>query len=92
MGWGPHTRRPRVPPGVVSGPRAVERPLPGSLTLQQRPNDYGIPMDVEVTYIQDGFLTNDVVQEMVREGWGPPKPPEPVGGRLAPHHLSPSCP
>ncbi|NXB16890.1 MPND protein, partial [Rhagologus leucostigma] len=30
----------------------------------QRPNDYGIPMDVEVTYIQDGFLTNDVVQEM----------------------------
>lgn len=32
-------------------------------------------MDVEVTYIQDGFLTNDVVQEMVREGWGPPKTP-----------------
>nr|XP_030112925.3 MPN domain-containing protein isoform X2 [Taeniopygia guttata] len=30
----------------------------------ERPNDYGIPMDVEVTYIQDGFLTNDVVQEM----------------------------
>lgn len=49
-------------------------------------------MDVEVTYIQDGFLTNDVVQEMVREGWGPPKPPEPIGGRLGPHHLSPSCP
>ncbi|XP_031948940.1 MPN domain-containing protein isoform X5 [Corvus moneduloides] len=33
---------------------------------EQRPNDYGIPMDVEVTYIQDGFLTNDVVQEMPR--------------------------
>ncbi|NXS22766.1 MPND protein, partial [Mystacornis crossleyi] len=32
--------------------------------FEQRPNDYGIPMDVEVTYIQDGFLTNDVVQEM----------------------------
>ncbi|KAF1422093.1 MPN domain-containing protein, partial [Spheniscus humboldti] len=31
---------------------------------EQRPNDYGIPMDVEVTYIQDGFLTNDVLQEM----------------------------
>ncbi|NXT64416.1 MPND protein, partial [Chaetops frenatus] len=31
---------------------------------EQRPNDYGIPMNVEVTYIQDGFLTNDVVQEM----------------------------
>uniref|UniRef100_A0A8C5NMC0 MPN domain-containing protein n=1 Tax=Junco hyemalis TaxID=40217 RepID=A0A8C5NMC0_JUNHY len=42
---------------------------------EQRPNDYGIPMDVEVTYIQDGFLTNDVVQEMVREGWGSPKTP-----------------
>ncbi|NXM07851.1 MPND protein, partial [Tyrannus savana] len=31
---------------------------------EQRPNDYGIPMEVEVSYIQDGFLTNDVVQEM----------------------------
>ncbi|NXE85376.1 MPND protein, partial [Cochlearius cochlearius] len=31
---------------------------------EQRPNDYGIPMDVEVAYIQDGFLTNDVLQEM----------------------------
>ncbi|NXQ66932.1 MPND protein, partial [Quiscalus mexicanus] len=35
---------------------------------EQRPNDYGIPMDVEVTYIQDGFLTNDVVQEMFYKG------------------------
>ncbi|KAM9369083.1 MPN domain-containing protein [Phaethornis superciliosus] len=32
---------------------------------EQRPNDYGIPMDVEVAYIQDGFLTNDVLQEMM---------------------------
>ncbi|NWY60762.1 MPND protein, partial [Chionis minor] len=31
---------------------------------EQRPNDYGIPMDVEVAHIQDGFLTNDVLQEM----------------------------
>ncbi|NXS91013.1 MPND protein, partial [Jacana jacana] len=31
---------------------------------EQRPNDYGIPMDVEVAYIQDSFLTNDVLQEM----------------------------
>ncbi|XP_062452025.1 MPN domain-containing protein isoform X1 [Rhea pennata] len=31
---------------------------------EQRPNDYGIPMEVEVAYVQDGFLTNDVVQEM----------------------------
>ncbi|KAL2294868.1 hypothetical protein Nmel_018007 [Mimus melanotis] len=46
---------------------------------EQRPNDYGIPMDVEVTYIQDGFLTNDVVQEMVRQGWGSPKPLSPSG-------------
>ncbi|NXW37146.1 MPND protein, partial [Phaetusa simplex] len=35
--------------------------MPGG---EQRPNDYGIPMDVEVAYIQDGFLTNDVLQEM----------------------------
>ncbi|XP_019368945.1 PREDICTED: MPN domain-containing protein [Gavialis gangeticus] len=32
---------------------------------EQRPNDYGIPMEVEVTYVQDGFLTNDVLQEMM---------------------------
>ncbi|KAK9408993.1 MPN domain-containing protein [Crotalus adamanteus] len=31
---------------------------------EQRPYDYGIPMEVEVTYIQDGFLTNDVLHEM----------------------------
>lgn len=44
---------------------------PCSPILQQRPSDYGIPMDVEVAYIQDGFLTNDVLQEMVSVGWGP---------------------
>ncbi|XP_074834740.1 MPN domain-containing protein isoform X3 [Carettochelys insculpta] len=32
---------------------------------EQRPNDYGIPMEVEVTYLQDGFLTNDILQEMM---------------------------
>ena len=48
---------------------------PRSPILQQRPNDYGIPMDVEVAYIQDGFLTNDVLQEMVSVGWGPQKTP-----------------
>uniref|UniRef100_A0A8D0GU25 MPN domain-containing protein n=1 Tax=Sphenodon punctatus TaxID=8508 RepID=A0A8D0GU25_SPHPU len=32
---------------------------------EQRPNDYGIPMEVEVTYVQDGFLTNDVLHEMM---------------------------
>ncbi|KAF7236648.1 MPN domain-containing protein [Varanus komodoensis] len=32
---------------------------------EQRPYDYGIPMEVEVTYIQDGFLTNDVLHEMM---------------------------
>ncbi|NWJ11668.1 MPND protein, partial [Crypturellus undulatus] len=31
---------------------------------EQRPNDYGIPMEVEVAYVQDGFLTADVLQEM----------------------------
>lgn len=33
--------------------------------LQQRPNDYGIPVAVEVTYVQDNFLTSDVLNEMV---------------------------
>ncbi|KAH0625853.1 hypothetical protein JD844_034189 [Phrynosoma platyrhinos] len=32
---------------------------------EQRPYDYGIPMEVEVTYVQDGFLTNDILHEMV---------------------------
>ncbi|XP_045155992.1 MPN domain-containing protein [Echinops telfairi] len=32
---------------------------------EQRPGDYGIPMDVETVYVQDGFLTNDVLQEMM---------------------------
>lgn len=34
--------------------------------LQQRPNDYGIPVAVEVTYVQDNFLTSDVLNEMVQ--------------------------
>ena len=61
--------------------------------LQQRPNDYGIPMDVEVAYIQDGFLTNDVLQEMVSVGWGPPKPPPSTPARTTPPGLAgpPSC-
>ncbi|XP_027009859.1 MPN domain-containing protein isoform X3 [Tachysurus fulvidraco] len=33
---------------------------------EQRPNDYGIPVAVEVTYVQDNFLTTDVLNEMVR--------------------------
>uniref|UniRef100_A0A8C8S2J2 MPN domain-containing protein n=1 Tax=Pelusios castaneus TaxID=367368 RepID=A0A8C8S2J2_9SAUR len=32
---------------------------------EQRPTDYGIPMEVEVTYVQDGFLTNDILHEMM---------------------------
>ncbi|XP_045445040.1 MPN domain-containing protein isoform X4 [Pipistrellus kuhlii] len=32
---------------------------------EQRPSDYGIPMDVEMAYVQDSFLTNDVLHEMV---------------------------
>ncbi|KAM6216701.1 MPN domain-containing protein [Rhynchocyon petersi] len=32
---------------------------------EQRPGDYGIPMDVEMAYVQDGFLTNDILQEMM---------------------------
>ncbi|KAM8939312.1 MPN domain-containing protein [Pelodytes ibericus] len=32
---------------------------------EHRPNDYGIPMEVEVTYNQDSFLTNDLLHEMI---------------------------
>ncbi|XP_060640928.2 MPN domain-containing protein isoform X1 [Anolis sagrei] len=32
---------------------------------EQRPYDYSIPMEVEVTYVQDGFLTNDILHEMM---------------------------
>uniref|UniRef100_A0A8C1JN11 MPN domain-containing protein n=1 Tax=Cyprinus carpio TaxID=7962 RepID=A0A8C1JN11_CYPCA len=32
---------------------------------EQRPNDYGIPVAVEVTYVQDHFLTTDVLNEMM---------------------------
>ncbi|XP_053556086.1 MPN domain-containing protein [Bombina bombina] len=32
---------------------------------EHRPNDYGIPMEVEVTYTQDSFLTNDILHEMI---------------------------
>ncbi|NWV84848.1 MPND protein, partial [Dasyornis broadbenti] len=61
-----------VPAGAVAGPFYPGNPGVESKIVpfwvmpppEQRPNDYGIPMDVEVTYIQDGFLTNDVVQEM----------------------------
>ncbi|NXN85775.1 MPND protein, partial [Bombycilla garrulus] len=59
---------PRVPTGpFYHGNPGVESKIAPFWVMpppEQRPNDYGIPMDVEVTYIQDGFLTNDVVQEM----------------------------
>ncbi|XP_008582650.1 PREDICTED: MPN domain-containing protein [Galeopterus variegatus] len=32
---------------------------------EQRPGDYGIPMDVEMAYVQDSFLTNDILHEMM---------------------------
>uniref|UniRef100_A0A8C4Y0N5 MPN domain containing n=1 Tax=Gopherus evgoodei TaxID=1825980 RepID=A0A8C4Y0N5_9SAUR len=54
-------------PGSSCGPQGcawLEATLLPFL-LQQRPNDYGIPMEVEVTYVQDGFLTNDVLHEMM---------------------------
>ncbi|NXX18780.1 MPND protein, partial [Podargus strigoides] len=64
--WGPYYHgNPGVeskiaPFWVMPPPEASGRHPHG----EQRPNDYGIPMDVEVAYIQDGFLTNDVLQEM----------------------------
>uniref|UniRef100_A0A8C5M8Z8 MPN domain-containing protein n=1 Tax=Leptobrachium leishanense TaxID=445787 RepID=A0A8C5M8Z8_9ANUR len=33
---------------------------------EHRPNDYGIPIEVEVTYCEDNFLTNDILHEMLR--------------------------
>ncbi|XP_032902486.1 MPN domain-containing protein isoform X2 [Amblyraja radiata] len=32
---------------------------------EQKPNDYGMPMEVEMTYVQDTFLTSDVLHEMM---------------------------
>ncbi|XP_018423473.1 PREDICTED: MPN domain-containing protein [Nanorana parkeri] len=32
---------------------------------EHRPNDYGMPMEVEVTYIQDNFLTSDILHDMI---------------------------
>ncbi|EPQ10043.1 MPN domain-containing protein [Myotis brandtii] len=32
---------------------------------EQRPSGYGIPMDVEMAYVQDSFLTNDILHEML---------------------------
>ncbi|CAD7685784.1 unnamed protein product [Nyctereutes procyonoides] len=37
----------------------------GVCPCQQRPSDYGIPMDVEMAYVQDNFLTNDILHEMM---------------------------
>lgn len=39
--------------------------MTGLCPCQQRPSDYGIPMDVEMAYVQDNFLTNDILHEMV---------------------------
>lgn len=44
---------------------ASEASLTGLCPCQQRPSDYGIPMDVEMAYVQDSFLTNDILHEMV---------------------------
>ncbi|EHB14615.1 MPN domain-containing protein [Heterocephalus glaber] len=32
---------------------------------EQRPSDYGIPMDVDMACVQDSFLTNDILHEMI---------------------------
>ncbi|XP_021100561.1 MPN domain-containing protein isoform X3 [Heterocephalus glaber] len=32
---------------------------------EQRPSDYGIPMDVDMACVQDTFLTNDILHEMM---------------------------
>ncbi|XP_021571391.1 MPN domain-containing protein [Carlito syrichta] len=33
---------------------------------EQRPSDYGIPMDVEMAYVQDNVLTSDILHEMMQ--------------------------
>ncbi|EQB77620.1 hypothetical protein CB1_000413045 [Camelus ferus] len=53
----------------------IDAQMDYQLGLQQRlsalprpallPSDYGIPMDVEMAYVQDSFLTNDVLHEMM---------------------------
>ncbi|XP_010002816.1 PREDICTED: MPN domain-containing protein, partial [Chaetura pelagica] len=58
---------PRAPGPYYHGNPSVESKIVPFWVMpppEQRPNDYGIPMEVEVAYIQDGFLTNDVLQEM----------------------------
>ena len=37
----------------------------GWCPCQQRPSDYGVPMDVEMAYVQDSLLTNVILHEMV---------------------------
>ncbi|NXT84716.1 MPND protein, partial [Zapornia atra] len=63
----PHLFLPLPPGPYYHGNPGVESKIAPFWVMpppEQRPNDYGIPMDVEVAYIQDGFLTNDVLQEM----------------------------
>uniref|UniRef100_A0A6I8PB43 MPN domain-containing protein n=1 Tax=Ornithorhynchus anatinus TaxID=9258 RepID=A0A6I8PB43_ORNAN len=48
------------------GPESTISPFWVMSPPEQRPNDYGIPMEVEMAYVQDGFLTNDILHEMVQ--------------------------
>lgn len=59
---------------------------------QQRPGDYGIPMDVEVAYVQDSFLTSDVLQEMVSWSGGGGWPTVGVQGAPMGTDQLPACP
>ncbi|KAK7799532.1 hypothetical protein U0070_013713 [Myodes glareolus] len=56
----------KICPFWVMPPPEVGKPEDDKLRgVDQRPSDYGIPMDVEMAYVQDTFLTSDVLQEMV---------------------------
>lgn len=66
---------PAVAPGLQQQLPTLPRPallallqdlaLLGDAAPEQRPSDYGIPMDVEMAYVQDNFLTNDILHEVM---------------------------
>uniref|UniRef100_A0A8C6RWT3 MPN domain containing n=1 Tax=Nannospalax galili TaxID=1026970 RepID=A0A8C6RWT3_NANGA len=48
------------------GPESKISPFWVTPPPEQRPSDYSVPMAVEMAYVQDSFLTNDVVHEMMQ--------------------------
>uniref|UniRef100_A0A452TPG7 MPN domain containing n=1 Tax=Ursus maritimus TaxID=29073 RepID=A0A452TPG7_URSMA len=63
----PHPHSPPAAPYYTGnpGPESKISPFWVMPPPEQRPSDYGIPMDVEMAYVQDNFLTNDILHEMM---------------------------